>query len=74
MMVRYGWRYFQNVTPGIQTAAIVNEITLVGSRCGRFEPALELLKNNKIHLDQMISERPDAGFYRPAIAAQPAFS
>jgi alcohol dehydrogenase len=38
-------------------AAIVNEITLVGSRCGRFEPALELLRNNKIHLDQMISER-----------------
>jgi alcohol dehydrogenase len=38
-------------------AAIVNEITLVGSRCGRFEPALELLKNNQIHLDQMISER-----------------
>ena len=25
-------------------AAIVNEITLVGSRCGRFEPALELLR------------------------------
>ncbi len=37
--------------------AIVNEITLVGSRCGRFEPALELLKAGKIHLDAMISER-----------------
>ena len=24
---------------------IVNEITLVGSRCGRFEPALRLLRN-----------------------------
>jgi threonine dehydrogenase-like Zn-dependent dehydrogenase len=36
---------------------IVNEITLIGSRCGRFEPALELLKAGKIHLDAMISER-----------------
>jgi alcohol dehydrogenase len=38
-------------------AVIVNEITLVGSRCGRFEPALELLKNRTIHLDPMISAR-----------------
>jgi threonine dehydrogenase-like Zn-dependent dehydrogenase len=36
---------------------IVNEITLVGSRCGRFEAALEALKSGKIHLDQMISAR-----------------
>jgi threonine dehydrogenase-like Zn-dependent dehydrogenase len=36
---------------------IVNEITLVGSRCGRFEPALELLKARKLGLDEMISER-----------------
>jgi alcohol dehydrogenase len=35
---------------------IVNEITLVGSRCGRFEPALKLLKSRKVHVDRMISE------------------
>jgi threonine dehydrogenase-like Zn-dependent dehydrogenase len=35
---------------------IVNEITLVGSRCGRFEPALRLLKSRKIRVDAMISE------------------
>lgn len=35
---------------------IVNEITLVGSRCGRFEPALKLLKSGRFQLDQMISE------------------
>jgi alcohol dehydrogenase len=35
---------------------IVNEITLVGSRCGRFEPALQLLKNRKVRVDAMISE------------------
>jgi threonine dehydrogenase-like Zn-dependent dehydrogenase len=35
---------------------IVNEITLLGSRCGRFEPALRLLKNRKVRVDGMISE------------------
>lgn len=29
-------------------ALVVDEITLVGSRCGRFEPALELLKQRRI--------------------------
>lgn len=41
----------------IDTApAIVNEITLVGSRCGRFEPALKLLAANKVHVGDMISD------------------
>jgi threonine dehydrogenase-like Zn-dependent dehydrogenase len=35
---------------------IVNEITLVGSRCGRFEPALRMLTKRKIRVDQMISD------------------
>ncbi len=35
---------------------IVNEITLVGSRCGRFEPALRLLASRKVRVDAMISE------------------
>ena len=34
---------------------IVNEITLVGSRCGRFEPALELLERGVIDVESMIS-------------------
>lgn len=37
-------------------AAIVNEITLVGSRCGRFEPALKLLASRKVHVGDMISD------------------
>jgi alcohol dehydrogenase len=42
----------------IDTApAVVNEITLVGSRCGRFEPALELLSGGRLRLAEMISER-----------------
>ncbi|HEX4277268.1 MAG TPA: alcohol dehydrogenase catalytic domain-containing protein [Bryobacteraceae bacterium] len=36
---------------------IVNEITLVGSRCGRFEPALELLRLGAVDVNSMISEQ-----------------
>ena len=36
---------------------VVNEITLIGSRCGRFEPALELLARGVIDVRPMISER-----------------
>jgi len=35
---------------------IVNEIMLVGSRCGRFEPAIKLLKSGKVRVDNLISE------------------
>jgi threonine dehydrogenase-like Zn-dependent dehydrogenase len=42
---------------GVDTApVIVNEITLVGSRCGRFEPALDLLTRNLIPVEDMIAE------------------
>ena len=41
----------------INTApAIVNEITLVGSRCGRFEPALRMLASGKVRVGDLISE------------------
>jgi alcohol dehydrogenase len=36
---------------------IVNEITLIGSRCGRFEPALDLLKREAIDVASLVSER-----------------
>ncbi|HZI51252.1 MAG TPA: alcohol dehydrogenase catalytic domain-containing protein [Terriglobia bacterium] len=35
---------------------IVNEISLIGSRCGRFEPALNLLASGRIQVASMISE------------------
>jgi len=42
---------------GIDSApVIVNEITLVGSRCGRFGPALKLLRSRRVRLDKLISE------------------
>lgn len=36
---------------------IVNEISLVGSRCGRFEPALALLSRGAVAVEPMISAR-----------------
>lgn len=36
---------------------VVNEITLVGSRCGRFEPAIELLRDRKVDVRSMIAGR-----------------
>lgn len=36
---------------------VVGEITLIGSRCGRFEPALNLLAEGRLKLDEMISDR-----------------
>ena len=43
-------------TVGIDTAPIiVNEITLVGSRCGRMEAALPLLEHGLIPVEKMIA-------------------
>lgn len=36
---------------------IVDEITLVGSRCGRMEPALRLLARGKLRVDDMVAAR-----------------
>lgn len=35
---------------------VVNEVTLVGSRCGRFPPALDLLAAGRINVAEMISD------------------
>ena len=53
---------------GVDTApVIVNEITLVGSRCGRFEPALDLLRRDLIPVEELISDE------FPLSDASPAF-
>lgn len=39
-----------------QAHLVVNEITILGSRCGRFQPALDLLKKGAIDIDSLISE------------------
>jgi alcohol dehydrogenase len=47
---------------------IVNELTLVGSRCGRFEPALELLASGKVQVLPMVSEKYRLGQAAEAFA------
>ena len=39
-----------------QARVVVDEISIVGSRCGRFQPALDLLKKSAVDLDSLISE------------------
>jgi alcohol dehydrogenase len=40
---------------------IVDEITLVGSRCGRFEPALALLEGGRVDVESLIAGRYSLG-------------
>lgn len=47
---------FQGNTNLEMWRVVVDEITIVGSRCGRFAPALELLSAGKINVESMISE------------------
>jgi threonine dehydrogenase-like Zn-dependent dehydrogenase len=35
---------------------VVDEITIVGSRCGRFAPAIDLLKNESVAVENLVSE------------------
>ena len=36
------------------TALVVNEINVVGSRCGPFPQALEMLKQNRVNVEPLI--------------------
>jgi 2-desacetyl-2-hydroxyethyl bacteriochlorophyllide A dehydrogenase len=36
---------------------VVDEITLIGSRCGRFRPAIDLLESGKVDIGPLISHR-----------------
>ncbi len=37
------------------TSLIVNEVTLVGSRCGRFGPALDLIASGRVDVEPLVS-------------------
>jgi threonine dehydrogenase-like Zn-dependent dehydrogenase len=39
------------------SALVVDEITLIGSRCGPFKPALQLLSQNQVHVNHLIDSR-----------------
>jgi threonine dehydrogenase-like Zn-dependent dehydrogenase len=47
---------FQGKTNLEMWRVVVDEITIVGSRCGRFAPALELLADGKIDVESLISD------------------
>ena len=47
---------FHGTTEVNAARVVVDEISIVGSRCGRFAPALDLLKRNAIDVDSLISE------------------
>ncbi|HKP38565.1 MAG TPA: alcohol dehydrogenase catalytic domain-containing protein [Pyrinomonadaceae bacterium] len=47
---------FHGVTEIDAARIVVDEISVVGSRCGRFAPALELLKTGVVDVESLISE------------------
>jgi len=47
----------QGDTPVDTSEVVVNELTVVGSRCGRFVPAIELLASKRMDLSPLISRR-----------------
>jgi alcohol dehydrogenase len=47
---------FKDTTEIDAARIVVDEISIVGSRCGRFKPAIELLKKGAIDVDSLISE------------------
>ncbi|PWT90317.1 MAG: alcohol dehydrogenase [Blastocatellia bacterium] len=47
---------FHDTTEIDAARIVVDEISIIGSRCGRFAPALDLLKKGAIDVDSMISE------------------
>ena len=47
---------FQGAPRWQAARVVVDEITIIGSRCGRFAPALGLLKDKKVAVENLISE------------------
>ena len=47
---------FHGATTLAAARIVVDEVSIIGSRCGRFAPALELLKRNAVDVDSLISE------------------
>ncbi len=47
---------FHGTTEMNTASIVVDEISIVGSRCGRFAPALDLLSKRAIDIDSLISE------------------
>lgn len=52
---------FHGATDLSAARIVVDEISVIGSRCGRFAPALELLKTNAVDVESLISEEHPLG-------------
>jgi threonine dehydrogenase-like Zn-dependent dehydrogenase len=46
---------FRDAAPIDTSRIVVNEISVIGSRCGRFEPALQLLESGRVDLEPLIA-------------------
>jgi threonine dehydrogenase-like Zn-dependent dehydrogenase len=64
---------FHGATEMDAARIVVDEISVVGSRCGRFAPALELLKTGAVDVESLISEelRLTAGLRAMKRASEP---
>jgi threonine dehydrogenase-like Zn-dependent dehydrogenase len=64
---------FHGATPIDAARVVVDEIGVIGSRCGRFAPALALLANGGVDVRSLISDvlPLDAGVEAMRIAAEP---
>jgi threonine dehydrogenase-like Zn-dependent dehydrogenase len=64
---------FHGATPIDAARVVVEEIRVIGSRCGRFAPALDLLRRGVVRVDDLVSDvmRLDDGVDALARAAQP---
>lgn len=64
---------FHGATELSAARIVVDEISVIGSRCGRFTPALKLLKTNAVEVESLISEEFElaAGLRAIARAAEP---
>ena len=47
---------FHGTTEFNAAPVVVDEISIVGSRCGRFAPALELLRQGSVDVESLITE------------------
>lgn len=64
---------FHGATPIDAARVVVEEIRVIGSRCGRFAPALDLLARGAVEVESLISEvvSLDRGVAALELAARP---
>jgi threonine dehydrogenase-like Zn-dependent dehydrogenase len=59
---------FRDRAPIDTSTIVVNEISVIGSRCGRFEPALLLLESGRVDLEPLIAREYELTYAVEAMA------